>query len=363
MEVAIEATSLLGPRTGIGTMTSEVLSGLGRYPEIRATALLVSWRGRSAFAAAVPSGVRARALRWPARAAHWAWARFDRPAVRGYDVVHGPNFVVPPTGGGAALVTVQDLGPWRYPQWVTEQARSFPHLVERAIDRGADVHTSSRFVADEVIDVLGIASDRVHVVGYGFDPSAAGDPVEGRRLAGAERYVVVLGTIEPRKDHPTLVRAMAEVWPSDPDVVLVVVGPDGWGLEPFEAVVAELGVGDRIRRLGYVTDQDRSHLLAGAACLAFPSRYEGFGLPPLEAMAQDTPVVATAVGAVPEVCGDAARLVAPGDPTALAAGLTEVLADDALADRLRAAGRDNLTRFSWTATTDGLVEVYRRLAR
>jgi glycosyltransferase involved in cell wall biosynthesis len=363
LRVAIEATALLGPRTGIGTMTAAVLSGLAARPDVDVTGLLVSWRGRSDFARAVPAGARARRVGLPARAAHWWWPRVGWPPVGGFDVIHGPNFVVPPTGGGAALVTVHDFGPWRYPELVSPRARrSYPRLVAAELRRGAHVHTGAEFVADEAVELLGVSRDRVHVIPHGFDATVSGDAARGRRLAGSERYVLAVGTIEPRKDHPTLVRAMGQVWSELADLRLVVAGPDGWGTEALEAALDEVGAGDRVLRLGYVSDQERTDLLAGAVCLAFPSRYEGFGLPPLEAMAQDTPVIVTSTGPLPEVCGPAARYVGVGAADELAAAIVEVATDSGLAEQLRMAGRARVREFSWDRTVDELVGLYRRLA-
>jgi glycosyltransferase involved in cell wall biosynthesis len=362
LRLAIEATSLLGARTGVGTMTRAVLDRVAARPEMHTTALLVSWRGRGALAAELPAGTARRALVFPARLAHLAWQRFDHPAVRGFEVVHGTNFVVPPAPGAAELVTVHDLGPWRFPDLVDHHSLAYPRLLERAVDRGAHVHVVSRFVADEVAG-LGVAAERIHVVRNGFDAGGSGDPDRGRILAGG-RYVLALGTVEPRKDLPTLVRAMPVVWAEHPDLRLVHVGSDGWGIDAFEAAVADLDPvrRERLVRLGYVSDETRSDLLAGAEVLAFPSIYEGFGLPPLEAMARATPVVTTTAGALPEVCGDAALLVEPGDAGALAEAIVTAVGDERERGRLIGAGLARARSFSWSTTADELVALYRDLA-
>ena len=148
----------------------------------------------------------------------------------------------------------------------------------------------------------------------------------GAALAGAARYVVAIGTVEPRKDLPGLVRAFDDVVSADPDdpVRLVIAGPDGWGAEALTATLASARHADRIRRLGWVSDDDRAALLRGATVFAYPSRYEGFGLPPLEAMQAGVPVLTTTAGALPEVVGDAALLVAPGRPRRAGRGLAAV---------------------------------------
>ena len=368
IRVGIEAISLLVVRTGVGTMTRAVVDRLVGEPDLALSGILVSLRGRARLAAELPAGMGLRYVPFPARLAHRLWARGDHPALGGFDVIHGPNFVVPPAAGSgrrgrraAELLTIHDFGPWHFPELVNDTAKGYPALVGRALRRGAHVHVVSAFVGGEAPGILGLDPERIHVIPNGFDAGLVGDGGRARARIG-HPYVLAVGTIEPRKDLPTLVAAMAGLWAEGHEARLVLAGPDGWGTPALEEAVARAGAADRVQRLGYVSDQERADLLAGAACLAYPSRYEGFGLPPLEAMAQGTPVVATSIGAVTEVCGDAALLVPPGDADALAAALATVLADDAVAARLAAAGRERLPLFSWDRTAADLGQLYRRLA-
>ena len=144
-------------------------------------------------------------------------------------------------------------------------------------------------------------------------------------------------------------------------VRLVVAGPDGWGVGAFEAAVAASRYCHRIVRTGWVDDGARADLLAGASVLAYPSLYEGFGLPPLEAMTVGVPVVCSDAGPLPEVVGDAARLVPTADPDALAEALVEVLGDEAVRTRLAAAGPVHAAGFRWDRCVDGLSGLYRRI--
>ncbi len=368
LRVAVDATSLLGPRTGVGTFTHEVLAGVAGRAGVEATAFAVSWRGRGRLRTDVPDGVRVRGVVLPARFARFAWRYGDRPDVRllvgSCEVVHGPNFVVPPGGGAAEVVTVHDLTAIHHPELCTADSLQWPPLLVRAIDRGAWVHTVSEFVADEVREHFEVDPERVVAVPNGLAaPLPLGpktDGTAGRHLAGGQRYLLALGTVEPRKELPTLVRAFDSLANDDPELRLVIAGPDGWGAEALTDAVDRAHHRHRVRRLGWVTAEQRVALLRGAAALAYPSRYEGFGLVPLEALAVGTPAVVGAAGALPEVLGDAAPFVPPGDVDALGVALDRVLTDHQHRAALLASGASRVARYRWDRTVDGLVDLYGR---
>ncbi len=371
MRIALDTTSLIGARTGVGTFTAELVARLAVDPSVEVSAFAVTRRGAGAMAAALPTGVRAVRRPMVARPLRWCWTRADRPPIEWWtgavDVVHGPNFVVPPARRAAEVVTVHDLTCVRFPEMCTADVLQVPGLLRRALARGAWVHTVSESVAAEVVEAFSADPERVVTVPNGApEPLAPGErerlAPEGRRVAGAERYVLALGTLEPRKDLPTLVRAFDLLADDDPDLRLVLAGPDGWGADQVSAAILAARHGDRVRRLGWVADGARRALLAGAAVVAYPSRYEGFGLPPLEALAAGTPVVATRAGALPEVLDDAAEWAEVGDPGSVAAALHTVLDDPERAAAIVTAGRRRLDTYSWDRTAAGLTDLYRRAA-
>jgi glycosyltransferase involved in cell wall biosynthesis len=365
MRLGFDVTSLLDRRTGVGALTSEVLTRVAQRDDIEVIGYAVSWRGRDRLSDLVPGGVAVATRAMAAQPLRQFWRRVNWPPITWWtgkvNVVHGPNFVVPPAGGAAELVTVHDLTFIRYPELCTRDTLQYPGLIRRSLRRGAHVHAVSEFVAAEVMDVFAVDADRVHVVPNGVDPVTTGDPVAGERIAGSDRYVLAVGTIEPRKDFPLLVDAFDLLAADHPNVHLVIAGQDGWGTEAFDAAVARAHHRDRVIRLGWVDGRTRADLLAGASVFAYPSRYEGFGLPPLEAMTAGTAVVATRTGALPEVLGDAAAFVVPGDPAALAATLTEVMIDQTKRDSLIDRGRKRAARYSWDACAEGLIHLYRHL--
>ncbi|MDQ6697020.1 MAG: glycosyltransferase family 4 protein [Actinomycetota bacterium] len=370
MRVAIDATSLIGARTGVGRFTSELVARLARRDDVAPVAFAVTWRGRGRLRSELPGNVRIVGPAVPARVVRAMWLRSSVPSAERLagpcEVVHGPNFVVPPARRAAEVLTVHDLTSVRFPELCTPDTLQHPRLIARAVQRGAWVHAVSRFVADEVQAAFAIEAERVVVVPNGITPPppdhAGTDAALGRHIAGAERYVLALGTVEPRKGLPTLVAAFDAVAAADPDLHLVIAGPDGWGVEALTAARDRASHRRRIHRLGWVSDAQAAALLRGAAVFVYPSRYEGFGLPPLEAMAVGTPVVTTTAGALPETVGDAARLVPPQDPEALAGALSDVLGDDDLRRSLVERGRERVRRYDWDATTSGIVDLYRSAA-
>ena len=365
LDLAFDATPLLGPRAGVGAFCTGALSALAGVDGLRVRAFAVSWRRRGRIVEHLPRGVAGVDRPMPARPIHRAWSHTPLPPIEwftgGVDVVHGTNFVVPPARRAARVLTVHDLTTVRFPEMCDEYTRTFPRLVRRAIGHGAWVHTPSSFVRDEVIDLLGAAPERVRAVHHGVpavDRSGA-CPGESPGPVPEGPYLLALGTLEPRKDVATLVRAFDQVAGHHRDLSLVVAGREGWGMERFESAVAASPWRDRLVRLGYVSQAHRSRLLHGATLFAYPSLYEGFGFPPLEAMEAGVPVLATTAGALPEVIGDGAELVVPGDADVLAAAIDRLLVDDRARADLVARGRRRLAAFSWDECAAGLAGLYR----
>jgi glycosyltransferase involved in cell wall biosynthesis len=366
LRVAVDAGPLLGERTGIGHVTARLLEGLGARDDVAVTGYAVRRTAGRDLAGVLPAGVAPAASWLPARVVHPLWARTDRPRIEHWtgpvDVVHAPNFVAPPARA-PVVVSIHDLAFVHHLELCRPEAAHLEPQVRRALARGAVVHTGSDHVAAEIREHFDLPPERVVRVYSGIATHPAdGDPAVGRALAGGDRYVLALGTIEPRKGLPGLVRAFDLLAVDDRDLRLVIAGADGWGVEALAAAITSARAAARIVRLGYVPDADHAALLSGAAALAYPSLYEGFGHPPFEAMAAGVPVVTTTAGSLPEVVGDAAALVEPGDDVALADALRRVLDDDALRAQLVARGHARADAFPWSTAIDGFVDLYRRVA-
>ena len=394
LKVAFDVLPLAGELTGVGRFAAGLAGALSGREEVELCCYAVARNARAATAAAAGAfGLTPRTWPAPTRLANALWARAELPPIEWLvgpvEVVHGTNYVVPPARHAGRVVTVYDLSALRYPQLCLPASLAYPRLVARAVRHGAFVHVLSQFVREEVIELLGVEDGRVRVVPAGLGapskptaprrsddapksdgaPSKSdgaplkhdGAPSDARSatLRRSAPYLLALGAVEPRKDLPTLVKAFAEVARTHADLELVVAGPKGWGEAAFAAAVDASGVAGRVVRLGYLEEPERQSLLDGAVALAYPSLYEGFGFPPLEAMAAGVPVVATAAGSVPEVVGDAAELVAPGDFEQMAAALARVVDDTGLRARLVAAGRLRAALFTWESAATSMIELYR----
>ncbi len=308
----------------------------------------------SAFAVEeAPIAVSSRALRILAE--HTWLLRRTRAA----DIVHHGGGTVPLAGVGRTVVTVHDLQYLTFPEYFSSSRRAYlSTMVPRSVRRADVVAVPTGYVRDTVVNAFGVDPDHVVVVPHGVDPDLrrrAPDPAEMRSRYGlGEGPVLVLPAItHPHKGHRFLLEVMARYW-SDPDLRLVLIGGRGAAEDDVNATIDRLGLADRVIRPGRVPGADRDGLVALADALVFPTQYEGFGAPVIEAMALGTPVIASDQPAVAEVLGDAG-LVRPLEPDAWAGVLDEVLRRR---EDLIAAGASRVERFSTTESGRALSAAY-----
>src|SRR5919197_609717 len=263
------------------------------------------------------------------------WYPFALGREQDADVLHCPTYRGPLRPARPLVVTVHDLAVFRHPETFNRWTRTYsPRMVPRVLAAAKRVIAVSQFTRRELVDVLRVPDEKIRVVPNGVDDefSEDGPAAEGE-------YVLAVGTLEPRKNLPRLVEAVRRS-----DVELRVVGARGWG-------GVEVG-GNGVRWLGEVSDEELARLYRGALCLAYPSRYEGFGIPVLEAMACGAPVVTARGTAMEEVADGAAVLVDPDDPADIAAGIERAAAER---DSLVARGLARARAFRWDAIAEATV--------
>lgn len=344
---------------GIGTYVTQLLRALGGPPD---GPEVVTFQVRERPAGAPDPDVE---VPGSIRRLYPSWDLLGRPALpaalRGCDVVHATNHAaVPPARTGQGLVvTVHDLAFDVVPELFPASWRRLYRLGVRAAIRRADLLLVPSGATAADLAARGADPARVRVTPLAsYLPETTAEPAEVAARLGIEGpYLLCAATLEPRKNQVALIRAYRRI-AADLPHALVLAGPDGWGVDAIEATLAEPGPG-RIVRTGRVSAEDLDALYRGADAVAYVSRYEGFGLPVLEAMERGVPVVASTAAALAETAGDAAVLVDPGDVGAIAEALAAALTDDGLRADLVARGRRRAATFSWAATARATLDAYR----
>ena len=306
------------------------------------------------------------------------WEQLRLPGLlarSGVAVHHAPHYTMPERSTVPTVVTIHDLSFFEAPQWhQRSKVLLFRRAIARAARRAAAVVCPSRVTAEELARWCRVDTE-VFVAPHGVDARLfrPDEPQPGsdrealarvdRRLADRPPYVLFVGTLEPRKDVPTLVRAFARVADRHPESLLVLAGGDGWGAGEVEQAIDRSTVGHRVVRTGYVPDETVPALLRSAAAAVYPALYEGFGLPALEALACGVPLVTTSGTAMEEVAGDAAVLVEPGDAAGLADAVDAELSgsmDGPVSEaRRRNRGFEVAAAHSWERSADRHLEAYR----
>jgi glycosyltransferase involved in cell wall biosynthesis len=384
VRIAIDARpAVSAERTGVGHYARELIV---RLPEVdpatayvawylNARRMLRPWRWDRRFFPRHPNLVE----RWTPIPATWferASMRYEQPPLERllrFDVLFAPNFVPPPTRTRRLVLTVHDLAFRRFPETAPLATRRWLARLERAVRQAAGIVVPSEATKRDLLDLYAVDGGRVTVIHHGIDhdtfaPASEADVERVRRRYGINGpYLLFVGGLEPRKNLPALLRAYASL-PDGSRPALVLAGASvSWNPEGRRALDEALlrlpaEVRSGVVLTGYVADPDRAPLYTGAVALAFPSRYEGFGFPVLEAMACGTPVVTSTVSSLPEVAGDDAVLVDPIDDGSIAEGLRRVIEDERLAGRLREAGPIRASGFTWHDAARATARVLHRAA-
>ena len=376
MRIGIDYTAAVHQRAGIGRYTRELVAALSARDRINQYVLLVSGRGDAGDGLPqLGSNFRRRLLPLSHRWTTLLWQRLRLPLpvelVTGrLNLFHSPDFVLPPVRWGGRLLTVHDLSFIRYPDlaapglaWYLEDA------VRRSVARADLIFADSKATRDDLLELWQVREKRMVVVYPGVGRSFAPVTVRARleeirrRYGLPPRFFLSVGTLEPRKNYPALLAAYARARSSGMEHGLVVGGAEGWGYEAIYRAVDRLGLKGAVRFLGFVPEADLPALYSLADAFLYPSLYEGFGLPPLEAMACGTPVLASDAPSLPEILGRAAQLLDPFDEEGWAAALRRVVEDQGLREEMVRRGRGRAAEFRWEDTAGQVLEAYRGVAR
>jgi glycosyltransferase involved in cell wall biosynthesis len=368
MRAVIDARPALDPRrTGVGHYTQQIIRHL---PHADPDGEYVAWylhakgvlRPRRFFAGVKADNLFEKASRFPARVFGPLSNRVGMPRIEWsteFDVLLATNFLPPATRRDGVVLVVHDLAHERLPETAPHMNARWRRSFDRWLAKAAGVIVPSQATRTDLLAGHDVDADRVHVTPLGVDVAAFAPASEAavhavRRKYGIDgRYALFVGGIEPRKNVENLVEAFAMLAPGTR--LVIAGGPVRWdpkAAERLDEAIAALSPAARARimRTGYVSDQEKVALLTGATLLAYPSLYEGFGFPVLEGFASGVPVLTSTVSSLPEVAGEAAVLVEPRDPRAIADGLSQLFDDDDLRAMMTAAGMTRAARFTWERT-------------
>jgi len=379
MRIAIDYTPAVHQRAGIGRYTRGLVKALTRFDAPHQYTLLVLGRKGARFIPReLPLNFKLRFVPLSDRWATVLWYRLNLPLpvelfIGRADLFHGPSFTLPPSFT-PSLLTVHDLSFVRYPQgahpallaWLTK-------AVPRSLRRARHILADSQSTRTDLIELMKVPAERITVVGAGVDEHfrPVTDPAALSRVRARyqlpRRFILGVSTLEPRKNFTGLIAAFNQLTAADrrppiADLHLVIAGGKGWLYDDIFAAAEASPVRERIHFTGFVADEDLPALYSLADLFAFPSHYEGFGIPVLEAMACGTPVVCADNSSLPEVAGDAALLVEATDREALVQAMHRLLTDAPLRAELIEQGFEQAKKFTWEAAARRLLGVYQRLA-
>jgi len=367
LRIGIDYTAAVHQRAGIGRYARGLVRALAQLDRENEYLLLVA--GRPKEEGTFPPNFR---LRYLPLSPHWAtvlWQRLRVPLPADLftgplDLFHSPDYVLPPLRRGKRVLTIHDLSFLRYPEGADPRLRWYlTQAVPRSIGQADLVLADSQNTKSDLIELLGVEAGRVEVLYPGVEERF--HPLSEESLAPVRTrysldfpFILSVGTLEPRKNHVGLLQAYSLL--REPHR-LVIAGGKGWLYEGIFQEVERLSLEERVFFLGYVPEEDLPALYNLADLFVFPSLYEGFGLPPLEAMACGTPVVVSALSSLPEVVGDGALLVPPQEVEALAEAMEKALSDPSLREELRSKGLERAKRFTWSEAAKRLLAIYKRV--
>jgi glycosyltransferase involved in cell wall biosynthesis len=355
MRVAIDVQTTLGQPTGFGFYVSNLTVGLKKLTkEIDLVAIKPS--SNNDFST-------------PQRL---IWDQFTFPGMarkERVDIIHQPCFSAPIFHKGPVVVTIHDIISILFPKNIPFASRMFySKWMPLSYKKALQIITISHSTKKDIVKVLKIREDKITVIPLAVDPKfssrVSAERVEAvkKKYNLPKKYILHIGTLEPRKNLDFLIEVFSEVIKDENfgDFNLVITGKKGWYYEGLFEKVRQLDLEKRVIFTGYFEEGDKPALYRGAALFAFPSLYEGFGLPPLEAMASGVPVVSSDTSSMPEVVGEAGILIPPQDKSLWVRNIKKVLSQETLQDKMKAYNKLQVAKFSWDKTAKATVGVYRK---
>lgn len=367
MRIGIDARIVYYSQAGIGQYVCRLVEGLSQVETDEEFVLLLNRKDHSSW---VRHGrFRVRRLWTPSHHRLEQWTLPVETALARLDLLHSPDFIPPFRRTCQSVITIHDLAFMLYPDLLTSDSARYYGQIRQAVQSTDHIIAVSDSTKDDVIRLLDVPAERITVVHEAANPvfrpvrdSVALDAIR-QKYGLSDPFLLFVGTLEPRKNLPELLHALHLIRKRrGPIVSLAVVGGRGWLYETIFGTTEALKLKDAVHFLGRVPTEDLMLLYNAATCFVLPSRYEGFGLPVLEAMCCGTPVVASNISSLPEVVGDAGLLVSPDNAEAWARAIEEVVSSPELRERMREKGLQRARRFTPARMARETLAVYRRVA-
>lgn len=373
--IGIDYTPAYEQGGGIGRYVRELVTALSHVDHSTEYNLFVSGAAPSSLPTSLGSNFRWNSTRlspkWLAR----IWHRFRVPVpvevfTGPLSLFHATDFVLPPTLPAVLTVlTVHDLSFVRIPESASPSLKQYLDVVvPRSVERADYVLVDSQATSDDLVEFYGVSSKKIEVllsgVSGGFSRHISDSllmTTRNKYNLGSVSYVFTVGTVQPRKNYVRLIQSLVQLRSRGLDIHLAIAGGKGWLDNPIYAAISDMHMEDFVHFIGFVADEDLPALYKGAVCLAFPSLYEGFGLPVLEAMASGIPVLTSNISSLPEVAGDAAITVDPYDVDAITDGLERIILDTDLRSDLIQKGLARANEFTWEKSARQLLGIYQHL--
>lgn len=364
MKICIDIQSIITSPAGVGRYTYQLVKALAGQelpPEMEINLSYFDFKRRYDGSPVAYDKFAAKGIRWmPGRFYNYLWKKFHFPPLNwllgNYDVYHFTNFALPPMSRGKFVVSVHDLGFVRYPQYIEPKNLAFLRAeLPRSLRRADRIITISKFTKQELMELFRVPEEKIAVTYMGMDERfrRMEDPEVRKRYNLPPLYVLHVGTLEPRKNIEGLLRAFRLCRLAD--YKLVLAGGRGWLYGEIFRLVKELNLAERVMFLGYVQEEDLPAIYSMARLFVFPSFYEGFGMPPIEAMACGVPVVAARGSSLSEVLADAVRFIDPYQPEDIAAGIEDCLRNREI---YISKGKEKVKQYSWARTARETLNVY-----
>jgi len=367
MRIGIDARLVYYQQAGITQYILRLIEGLAQINEGDEFIILQHWRDNSIFVKS--PNFRRRAIFTPS---HHRFEQRSLPLellLTRLDLLHSPDFIPPFQRRWKSVITIHDLNFLAYPHFLTPEAARYYGQIDQAVRRADGIIAVSESTKRDIVRLTGVRESKIQVIYEGTNPVFR--PLNGyedeiramkRKYGITKDFILFVSTIEPRKNIPTLLRAFRRLLDDyHADVQLVLAGRKGWLFDEVFRTANELRLEGDVLFLGRVPTSDLVLLYNAARAFAFPSLYEGFGLPPLEAMACGTPTVVSNVSSLPEVVGDAALLVDPNEVDELTVALWRLLSDEELRQQLIAKGFKRVQCFSYEKMARETLELYHRV--